>query len=67
MKWTSWSVSIRTVTRTHSPSCTSSVVPLQMALMIPAMLLVMLYRVDEYSAPHALTAPGRRHWFAHAG
>jgi hypothetical protein len=37
-----------------------------MALMLPAMILVMLYRVDEYSPLHARTAPGRRHWFAHA-
>ena len=44
-----------------------TVVPLQMVLMLPAMILVMLYRVDEYSAPHEPTAPGRRHWFAHAG
>ncbi len=29
-----------------------TVVPLQMVLMLPAMILVMLYRVDEYSAPH---------------
>ena len=43
-----------------------AVVPGQMALMVPAMVLVMLYRVDEYSAPHASSAPGRRHWFAHA-
>ena len=32
----------------------------------PAMILVMLSRVDEYSAPHAPTAHGRRHWHAHA-
>jgi hypothetical protein len=38
-----------------------------MVLMLPAMILVMLYRVDEYSAPHTPTAPGRRRWFAHAG
>ena len=44
-----------------------SVVPLQMGLMLPAMLLVMLYRVDEYSAAHAPKAPTRRRWFAHAG
>jgi hypothetical protein len=43
------------------------VVPLQMALMLPAMILLMLYRADEYSAAHAPTAPGRRRWFAHAG
>ena len=28
------------------------VLPLEMALMIPTMILVMLYRVDEYSEPH---------------
>jgi hypothetical protein len=28
------------------------VLPLEMALMLPSMLLVMLYRVDEYSEPH---------------
>jgi flagellar biosynthetic protein FliP len=44
-----------------------AVVPLQMVLMLLAMILVMLYRVDEYSAPHTRTAPGRRRWFAHAG
>jgi flagellar biosynthetic protein FliP len=43
-----------------------AVVPGQMALMLPAMTLVMLYRVDEYSAPHAPAAHGRRHGHAHA-
>jgi hypothetical protein len=36
----------------------------QMMLMIPAMLAAMLYRKEEYSAPH--TAHGhRRRWLAH--
>jgi hypothetical protein len=35
--------------------------------MLPSMILVMLYRVDEYSAAHTPTPPGRRRWFAHAG
>ena len=43
------------------------VLPGQMVLMLPAMLLVMLHRVDEYSAPHAATAHGRRRWFAAPG
>jgi len=43
-----------------------AVLPGQMALMVPAMVLVMLYRVDEYGTPHAPSALGRRHWFAHA-
>jgi hypothetical protein len=30
--------------------------PLEMALMVPSMLLVMLYRVDDYSGPHPATA-----------
>jgi hypothetical protein len=39
------------------------VLGMQMMLMIPAMLAAMLYRKEEYSAPH--TAHGhRRHWFA---
>lgn len=29
-----------------------AVLPLQMALMLPCMVLAMLYRVDEYTAPH---------------
>ena len=42
-----------------------AVLGLQMMLMLPAMLAVMLYRHEEYSAPH--TAHGhRRRWFAHA-
>jgi hypothetical protein len=40
------------------------VLGLQMMLMVPAMLVVMLYRKDEYSAPHT-THPHRRHWLAH--
>ena len=37
-----------------------------MPLMLPAMLLVMLWRLDEYTAPH-VAAPRRRwHWFAEA-
>ena len=28
------------------------VLPLEMALMVPAMVVVMLYRVDEYTVPH---------------
>jgi hypothetical protein len=30
-----------------------AVLPGQMVLMLPAMVLVMLYRLDEYSSPHA--------------
>jgi hypothetical protein len=37
------------------------VLGLQMMLMIPAMLGVMLYRKEEYSAPHAAHRR-RRHW-----
>jgi hypothetical protein len=44
-----------------------SVLPGQMVLMLPAMILVMLYRVDEYSAAHTATGPGRRRWFAAPG
>jgi hypothetical protein len=29
-----------------------AVLPLQMALMLPSMVVVMLYRIDEYSEPH---------------
>jgi hypothetical protein len=29
--------------------------PLQMTLMLPSMILAMFYRVDEYSEPHATT------------
>ena len=36
-----------------------------MILMVPAMLAVMLYRRDEYSAPHRAHAR-RRRWFASA-
>ena len=32
------------------------VLPLEMALMIPSMILVMLYRVDDYSGPRLATA-----------
>jgi len=40
------------------------VLGLQMVLMVPAMVGAMLYRKEEYSAPH--TAHGhRRRWFAH--
>ncbi len=40
------------------------VLGMQMMLMIPAMLAAMLYRKEEYSAPH--TAHGhRRPWLAH--
>lgn len=41
-----------------------AVLGLQMMLMIPAMLAAMLYRKEEYSAPHAAGHRGR--WFAHA-
>ena len=41
-----------------------SVLALQMALMIPAMLVAMLYRKAEYSAPHTAHRH-RRRWFAH--
>jgi len=34
------------------------VVPLQMALMLPSMILVMLSRVDDYSEPHPATVGG---------
>ncbi len=39
-----------------------AVLGLQMALMIPAMLAAMLYRRDEYSAPHTAHSH-RRRWF----
>ena len=43
-----------------------SLIGLEHALMLPAMLLVMLWRLDEYTAPH-VAAPRRRwHWFAEA-
>jgi hypothetical protein len=41
-----------------------AVLGLQMMLMLPAMLGVMLYRKEEYSAPHTADWP-RRRWFAH--
>jgi flagellar biosynthetic protein FliP len=42
----------------------AGVLGLQMMLMVPAMLGVMLYRKEEYSAPH--TAHGhRRRWLVH--
>jgi hypothetical protein len=41
-----------------------AVLGLQMMLMLPAMLGVMLYRKEEYSAPHTAHWP-RRRWFAH--
>jgi hypothetical protein len=40
------------------------VLGMQMMLMIPAMLAAMLYRKEEYSAPHTAHAP-RRGLFAH--
>jgi hypothetical protein len=44
-----------------------AVLGLQMMLMIPAMVLAMLYRKEEYSAPHRRTwHPNRRRWFAGA-
>jgi hypothetical protein len=43
------------------------VLGLQMMLMIPAMVLAMLYRKEEYSAPHnGAWHPSRRRWFAGA-
>jgi hypothetical protein len=43
------------------------VLGLQMMLMIPAMLLLMLYRKEEYSAPHHRAGHlHRRRWFAQA-
>lgn len=42
-----------------------AVLGLQMMLMIPAMLGAMLYRKEEYSAPHAAHRH-HRHWFADA-
>jgi hypothetical protein len=41
------------------------VLGLQMMLMLPAMLVAMLYRKEEYSAPHA-THRHHRRWFAGA-
>ena len=44
-----------------------AVLGLQMMLMIPAMVLAMLYRKEEYSAPHQTAwHPNRRRWFAGA-
>ena len=42
-----------------------AVLGLQMMLMIPAMVLAMLYRRDEYSATHQTARPHRK-WFAGA-
>jgi hypothetical protein len=41
-----------------------AVLGLQMMLMIPAMIGAMLYRREEYSAPHT-AHEHRRHWLAH--
>ena len=44
-----------------------AVLGLQMMLMVPAMLGVMLYRREEYSAPHhTVGLLGRRRWLVHA-
>lgn len=43
-----------------------AVLGLQMMLMIPAMVLAMLYRKDEYSAPHQTARHPHRRWFAGA-
>ena len=43
-----------------------AVLGLQMMLMIPAMVLTMLYRKDEYSAPHQTARHPHRRWFAGA-
>ena len=44
-----------------------AVLGLQMVLMIPAMVPAMLYRKEEYSAPHQRAwHPNRRRWFAGA-
>ena len=37
-----------------------------MMLMIPAMVLAMLYRKAEYSAPHQTALHPHRRWFAGA-
>ena len=42
----------------------AAVLGLQMMLMIPAMIGAMLYRREEYSAPHT-AHEHRRHWLAH--
>jgi hypothetical protein len=41
------------------------VLGMQMMLMVPAMLAAMLYRKEEYGAPHQRAAH-RRRWFVHA-
>lgn len=42
------------------------VLGMQMMLMVPAMLAAMLYRKEEYSAPHNRAAhPKHRRWFVH--
>jgi hypothetical protein len=43
-----------------------AVLGLQMMLMIPAMVLAMLLRKDEYSAPHQTSRHAHRRWFAGA-
>ncbi len=43
-----------------------AVLGLQMMLMIPAMVLAMLYRKDEYSASHQTARHPHRRWFAGA-
>ena len=43
-----------------------TVLGLWMMLMIPAMVLAMLYRKDEYSAPHQRAWHPNRRWFAAA-
>jgi hypothetical protein len=43
----------------------SAVLGMQMMLMVPAMLGAMLYRREEYSAPHTAHRH-RRRWFAEA-
>jgi hypothetical protein len=43
-----------------------AVLGLQMMLMIPAMVLAMLYRRDEYSAAHQTARHPHRRWFAGA-
>ena len=43
-----------------------AVLGLQMMLMIPAMVLAMLYRKEEYSAPHQGAWHPHRRWFAGA-
>jgi hypothetical protein len=43
-----------------------AVLGLQMMLMIPAMVLAMLYRKDEYSVSHQTAQHPHRRWFAGA-